>query len=88
MPTPAEIIPFVDEKPWAIAMYVSRALQILFAITVLGLDISVISEWNKNQYQFNSAIQTAGGNKIPANTFVGGTPFTGITMFTVSLPKT
>ena len=88
MPASAKIIPFVDEKPWAIAMYVSRATQIALAIVAIGLDASVISQWDKNQYAFNNVLGSAGSGQIPSNTWVGGTPFTGIVMFTVSPPKT
>jgi hypothetical protein len=90
MPAPEKrIIPFIDERPWAIAMYAIRTIQVLFAITALGLDVSVLSEWNKNKFQFNSALQNAGSTSdVNITTWVGGTPFTGIVMFTVSLPKT
>ena len=49
----------------------------------MALDIYVITEWNQNKYDFNLA---AGNSIYQLKTFVGGTPFTGITMFTVSRP--
>ena len=66
-------------------MYLTRAAQALITIIVLGLDISVIDEWNKNQLTFNSIIGDAAGT-LSLKTSVGGTPFTEIVIFTVSHP--
>jgi hypothetical protein len=63
-------------------MYLSRIAQVLVTLAILGLDIYVIAEWNKNQYGFNSAL----GHASDISTWVGGTPYTGIVMFTVSHP--
>ena len=57
----------------------SRTTQVLLTLVVLGLDIFVMEQWSKNQWDFNSAV----GNTTN-NTYVGGTPFTGIVLFTVS----
>jgi hypothetical protein len=67
--------------PTSVSMYVSRATQIVLSIIVLGLDIFVIDEWNQNKFSFNAA---AGDSNSNIKTWVGGTPFTGIVMFTVS----
>ena len=56
------------------------------AIVVLGLDISIVSEWNRNQLTFNSVIGTAAPSQFNIKTWVGGTPFTGIVLYTVSHP--
>jgi len=67
--------------PTSVFLYISRATQILISIVVLGLDISVIDEWNQNKFTFNAAAGSASSN---IKTWVGDTPFTGIVMFTVS----
>jgi hypothetical protein len=83
MATSQKIIP-INSKSFSIWMYVTRAAQVLVTIVVLGLDISVIDDWNKNQWSFNSFVSDA--SPLNLKTSVGGTPFTGIVMFTVSHP--
>jgi len=68
--------------PTSVSMYVSRATQIVLSIIVLGLDIFVIDEWNQNKFSFNAV---AGDSNSNIKTWVGGTPFTGIVMFTAVL---
>jgi hypothetical protein len=67
--------------PTSIFLYLSRTAQVVVSIIVLGLDISVINEWDQNKFSFNAAAGSASSN---IKTWVGGTPFTGIIMFTVS----
>ena len=57
----------------------SRTTQVLVALIVLGLDIFVMERWGKNKWGFNSAVSSTTNN-----TYVGGTPFTGIVLFAVS----
>jgi len=76
-----------DIRPFSIVMCLSRIAQLLVTITILGLDIYVLDEWNRNQYDFNSALGDAtAANGPDIKTWVGGTPFTGIVIFTVSHP--
>lgn len=56
----------------------SRTAQVLVALIVLVLDIFVMVRWTKNQWAFNSDVGGTTGN-----TYVGGTAFTGIVLFTV-----
>ena len=79
MATQERILPS-ENKEFTIWSAVTRSLQALLAIIVLGIDIFVIEEWNKNGFSFNSA------PGLDLKTWVGGTPFTGIVMFTVSHP--
>jgi hypothetical protein len=68
--------------PTSVFLYLSRTAQILVSIVVLGLDISVISEWDQNKFAFNAA--ATGNPSSNIKTWVGDTPFIGIVMFTVS----
>jgi len=67
-------------------LYLMRTVQAIITLVVLGLDISVADEWNQNQLNFNSIASDAAGSQLSLKTWVGGTPFTGIVLFTVSLP--
>ena len=75
----------LKSKTFRVWLYCGRILQVVLALVVLGLDISVVGEWNQNQLTFNSVIGTAAGS-LNIKTWVGGTPYTGIVLFTVSHP--
>src|SRR5438045_2367445 len=82
MATSRKIIP-ASNKIFFLWMLFTRAAQILITVAIIGLDAFVINEWNRNQLNFNSAIE-GGSSNVNIKTWVGGTPFTGVVMFTVS----
>jgi hypothetical protein len=76
-----KIVPAIDNKPFARWMAASRATQAVITLAVMGLDIFVIVEWNKNKFIFNSYLTLVPG--FISRTDIGDTPFTGVVMFTV-----
>ncbi|KAI9768120.1 MAG: hypothetical protein M1839_004201 [Geoglossum umbratile] len=79
MPPGEAIIPLKNKK-FGTWMGVSRVAQILLAFIIMGFDAAVIDEWNRNQLGLNALDSDAA-----IHTWVGGTPFTGIVMFTTVL---
>lgn len=77
MAAPQKMLPR-ENKQLGLWMGISRTLQTLATLTIMGLDGFVIEEYNKNQFNLNSSLNLSG--------WVGATPFSGLTMFTVSHP--
>jgi hypothetical protein len=55
-------------------LYSSRTAQLIIAVVVLGLSISVVDEWNQNQLNFNSILSGNSAGSLKITTWVGNTP--------------
>ncbi|KAI9854446.1 MAG: hypothetical protein M1813_001240 [Trichoglossum hirsutum] len=71
----------LDSERFGRWMYLSRGVQSVFALVIIGLDGAVIDMWNQNQVKVPESAPV----KPDVQTWVGGTPFTGVVMFTAVL---
>jgi hypothetical protein len=80
----------LESETFKVWLYSSRTVQLIIAIAVLGLDISVVDEWNQDRLSFNSVLSSASSASSTSSTdsiktLVGDTPFTSIVIYTTVL---